>query len=57
MSTAFACPSVVSTSRQGRTNHRPKTFPQLMWAHIIDTGTESYRFRRTIEGRQKKKAS
>jgi len=26
-------------------------------AHIIDTGTESYRFRRTIEGRQKKKAS
>jgi hypothetical protein len=26
-------------------------------AHIIETGTESYRFRRTIEGRQKKKAS
>ena len=26
-------------------------------AHIIDTGTESYRFRRTMEGRQKKKAS
>ena len=26
-------------------------------AHIIETGTESYRFRRTVEGRQKKKAS
>jgi hypothetical protein len=26
-------------------------------AHIIETGSESYRFRRTIEGRQKKKAS
>jgi DNA replication protein DnaC len=26
-------------------------------AHIIETGTESYRFRRTLEGRQKKKAS
>ncbi len=26
-------------------------------AHIIETGTESYRFRRTMEGRQKKKAS
>src|SRR5579864_610940 len=26
-------------------------------AHIIETGTESYRFRRMIEGRQKKKAS
>lgn len=25
-------------------------------AHIIETGTESYRFRRTVEGRQKKKA-
>ena len=24
-------------------------------AHIIETGTESYRFRRTIESRQKKK--
>jgi len=24
-------------------------------AHIIETGTESYRFRRTVEGRQKKK--
>src|SRR6266853_4537109 len=26
-------------------------------AHIIETGTESYRFRRTLEVRQKKKAS
>src|SRR5712691_5780068 len=26
-------------------------------AHIIETGTESYRFRRTVEGRQKKRAS
>ncbi len=26
-------------------------------AHIIETGTESYRFRRTMEGRQKKRAS
>jgi len=26
-------------------------------AHIIETGAESYRFRRTVEGRQKKKAS
>jgi DNA replication protein DnaC len=26
-------------------------------AHIIETGTESYRFRRTMEGRQKKKGS
>lgn len=26
-------------------------------AHIIETGTESYRFRRTMEGRQKRKAS
>ena len=26
-------------------------------AHIIETGTESYRFRRTMEGRHKKKAS
>jgi len=26
-------------------------------AHIIETGTESYRFRRTVEGRQKTKAS
>lgn len=26
-------------------------------AHIIETGTESYRFRRTVEGRQKRKAS
>ena len=26
-------------------------------AHILETGTESYRFRRTVEGRQKKKAS
>ena len=25
-------------------------------AHIIETGTESYRFRRTLEGRQKKRA-
>jgi DNA replication protein DnaC len=25
-------------------------------AHIIETGTESYRFRRTLEGKQKKKA-
>ena len=24
-------------------------------AHILETGTESYRFRRTLEGRQKKK--
>jgi DNA replication protein DnaC len=24
-------------------------------AHIIETGTESYRFRRTVEGRQKKR--
>ena len=24
-------------------------------AHIIETGTESYRFRRTVEGREKKK--
>ncbi|MFN8007373.1 MAG: IS21-like element helper ATPase IstB [Terriglobia bacterium] len=26
-------------------------------AHIIETGTESYRFRRTMEGRQRKRAS
>jgi DNA replication protein DnaC len=26
-------------------------------AHIIEPGTESYRFRRAVEGRQKKKAS
>jgi DNA replication protein DnaC len=26
-------------------------------AHIIDTGTESYRFRRTVEGREKKKVT
>ena len=26
-------------------------------AHIIETGTESYRFRRTLEVRQKKKVS
>jgi hypothetical protein len=26
-------------------------------AHIIETGTESYRFRRTVEGREKKRAS
>jgi len=26
-------------------------------AHIIETGTDSYRFRRTLEVRQKKKAS
>jgi DNA replication protein DnaC len=26
-------------------------------AHIIETGAESYRFRRTMEGRQKNKAS
>src|SRR5207245_10751873 len=26
-------------------------------AHIIETGTESYRFRRTLEVRQRKKAS
>jgi DNA replication protein DnaC len=26
-------------------------------AHILETGTESYRFRRTVEGRQKKRAS
>jgi hypothetical protein len=26
-------------------------------AHIIETGAESYRFRRTLEVRQKKKAS
>ena len=26
-------------------------------AHIIETGTESYRFRRTLEARKKKKAS
>ena len=25
------------------------------WAHIIETGTESYRFKRTLEKRQKKK--
>src|ERR1035441_1203988 len=26
-------------------------------AHIIETGTESYRFRRTVEGREKKKVT
>jgi phosphatidylethanolamine-binding protein (PEBP) family uncharacterized protein len=26
-------------------------------AHIIETGTESYRYRRTVEGREQKKAS
>ena len=25
-------------------------------AHIIETGTESYRFRRTVEGREKRKS-
>ena len=26
-------------------------------AHIIETGTESYRFRRTVEGREKKRVA
>src|SRR5439155_1578035 len=46
----------------GKTHLAPRLCKALLdritdQAHIIETGTESYRFRRTLEVRQKKKAS
>ena len=58
-----ATPRICSTSRIGgapksrlysRLKCEASSYPTRYPAHIIETGSESYRFRRTLEGRKSK---